>query len=75
MRDSSVYQGILEEGRAEGQLTTLRQVLRRQGEKRFGVPPPEVEAQLNQVHDTRRLERMTDRILTAADWHDLLSTP
>jgi hypothetical protein len=50
-------------------------MVRRQGEQRFGVPRPEVESLLNQVHDPRRLERMTDRILTAADWDDLLSTP
>jgi hypothetical protein len=41
MRDSSVYQGILEEGRGEGliqgELSALRRILRRQGEERFGA--------------------------------------
>ena len=44
-------------------------------EQRFGAPSQEAEALLNSIGDVQRLERMTDRVLTAADWIDLLSTP
>jgi hypothetical protein len=75
MRDSSVYQGILEEGRGEGELAALRRILRRQGERRFGVPRPEDEAALASIADVGRLDRMADRILSATSWADLLNTP
>jgi predicted transposase YdaD len=79
MRDSTVYQGILEEGRAEGrilgELTTLRRTVRRQGEQRFGPLRPEHEAALNEIIDTARLDRLAIRVLIATDWNDLLSTP
>ena len=79
MRDSSVYQAILAEGRgegrAEGALEAMRRIVRRQGEQRFGAPPPETDALLNRIGDRQRLERMTDHILFAADWMDLLNTP
>jgi hypothetical protein len=76
MRDSSVYQGILEEGRGEGELAALRRTVRRQGTLRFGSPRPEEEMVLLAIADIARLERMTDRVVTdATDWTDLLSTP
>jgi len=78
MRDSSVYQGILEEGRGEGliqgELSALRRTLRWLCEQRFGAPRPEDESALNSVADVARLERMTRRVLSAANWADLLST-
>ena len=75
MRDSSLYQGILEEGRSEGELIALRRILRRQGERRFGAPRPEEEAALASIADVARLERMIDRVPSASDWADLLNTP
>jgi hypothetical protein len=75
MRDSSTYQMILDEGRAEGRLKTLRETLHRLGRKRFGPPRLEDEAVLNAITDTERLGRMSDRVLDATDWSDLLGTP
>ena len=38
MRESSVYQGILNEGREEGRVDALQKTLLRLGRKRFGEP-------------------------------------
>jgi hypothetical protein len=45
------------------------------GGKRFGGIPPELVTRLNQIEDVAHLERISQRILDAADWNDLLSTP
>jgi hypothetical protein len=47
----------------------------RQGGRRFGAPRPEDEAALASTADIGRLDRMADRMLSATDWADLLSTP
>ena len=76
MRDSSVYQMILAEGRAEGEtmgeLNALRRVLLRLGKQRFGPLWPEDEAVLNSITDPARLERMIEYLFQAANWNDLL---
>jgi predicted transposase YdaD len=75
MRESSTYQGILEEGRIEGEAKGLRKVILRLGRKQLGVPDAAAEATLGAVTDVSRLERMSDRLLDAASWQDLLATP
>lgn len=52
---------------------TLRHTLLRQGSKKFG-PEPTAEGRLNEITDSLRLERMTERILDAASWDDLFAT-
>ncbi len=77
LEESTTYQAILAKGaikgKAEGQLQSLRATLRRQGAKKFGAPTAEVSAALDAITDVPRLERMTDRVLDATDWADLLS--
>ena len=75
MRESSTYQYILDEGRAEGQLREARKIVLRQGRLRFGAPTVEDEAAVQAVTDLERLERMGDRMLTAAGWQELLAVP
>lgn len=87
MQDSSLYQWILAEGRGEGraegraegqlqgELAALRRTLRRQGSQRFGAPHLEDETALTSIVEIARLERMIDRIRSAAGWTDLLGTP
>jgi hypothetical protein len=83
MRDSSVYQAILAEGRGEeriegliqGELAALRRTLKWFGEQRFGAPRAEDETILNSIGDVARLERMIHRSSSATDWTDLLATP
>ncbi len=79
MRESSTYQAIIEEGKAEGkaegQVEALHRSLLRLGQQRFGSPGQRVKSALLGVTDPARLERMMDRILTVAGWSDLLETP
>jgi hypothetical protein len=71
MRESTTYQYILDEGRAD----EARRILLRQGRQRFGAPTGATESAINGITDLERLERMSDHILQAADWQDLLATP
>ncbi|HEY1377268.1 MAG TPA: hypothetical protein VGF55_10765 [Gemmataceae bacterium] len=71
MRESSTYQAILDEGREDA----LKKVLLRLGRGRFGAPDPAVEAEIQAITDLARLERMSERLLTAPTWQDVLTTP
>jgi hypothetical protein len=71
MRESTTYQFILDEGRAEGS----QRVLLRQGRKRFGEPDAATQALLRAVTDLDRLDRMAERILEVSSWQELLQTP
>jgi predicted transposase YdaD len=79
MRDSTTYQAILDEGRAEGlargRADEARKILLRQGRKRFGVSGAEVEAALQGITDLERLERMSEAVLDASGWQEVLDTP
>jgi hypothetical protein len=75
MRESSGYQLILDEGRAEGRAEGVRATILRQGHTRFGPPGGAVESALQAITDLERLERMVDRVHDAVDWRDLLATP
>ncbi len=86
MRDSTTYQAILDEGRAEGeikgraegltmgQIEEARQLLLRLGRKRLGPPEPTVEATIRAINDLQRLEGLIERLLDVGDWQDLLRT-
>ena len=47
----------------------------RQGRIRFGAPTAADEAALQAITDLERLERISDHILSAAGWPDLLAAP
>jgi hypothetical protein len=70
LEDSTTYQLILERGVARGE----QQVILRLGTKRFGPPAPEVEATIRATTDPQRLERLTERVLDATSWAELLAT-
>jgi hypothetical protein len=74
MRESDTYMAILEEGAKEGELRAMRRVLLRQGRIRFGDPEASVRGALETITDIERLERLTERLLVAKDWHELLQT-
>jgi predicted transposase YdaD len=59
MRESSTYQAILEEGRAEGQQEMLLEQLR----ERFGVVPTEVESRVRTTTDPEKLRAALRAIL------------
>jgi predicted transposase YdaD len=71
MRESSAYELILDEGRAE----EAQKIIRWLASKRLGSPDESVEFTLKAIEDIERLERIIDRYNDAADWQDLLATP
>jgi predicted transposase YdaD len=70
MRESSTYQAILEEGQAEG----IQKALLLQGRKRFGAPDAATQEAVRGITDVGRLERMSERMLDALTWQELLAT-
>jgi len=78
MQESTTYQAILREGRdeglIEGRLTGERQLLIRQGTKRFGKPDAAILAAIEAIHEVERLEILGERILDpdVHDWGGLL---
>ncbi|HEV3437569.1 MAG TPA: DUF4351 domain-containing protein [Gemmata sp.] len=62
-------------GEARGRAEEARSLVLRLGAKRFGPPPAAVEATVLAISDRERLERISERILDAANWNDLLATP
>ena len=78
MRDSTSYQAILDEGRAEGeikgraegltmgQVEEARQLLLRLGRKRLGSPEPSVEETVRAIDGLPRLELLLERLLDVA---------
>jgi predicted transposase YdaD len=80
MRESSTYQAILKEGRAEGLAEGLaegavaeaRKALRLVAEPVFGSLDPRSEAALERLNDLEKLEALLPRVRTATSWQDLL---
>ena len=75
MRDSTTYQFILDEGRAEGRAEEARRILLRLGQAKFGRPNAAVETALQGISDLDRLEQLSDRLLAATSWQELLTEP
>ena len=73
MEESTTYQAILAKGRSQGLSQGLRTTLIRQGTKRFGAPNESVSAELLRISDPSQLEVLSDRILDATSWDDLLA--
>jgi hypothetical protein len=78
LKDSSFYQVMLKEGREvglhEGEIKGIRKTLIRQGRIRFGRLPRAVRAAIEAIDDLERLEHLSERVLTATSWDDLLVT-
>jgi predicted transposase YdaD len=72
MKESTTYQKILREGRAEGRAEEAKSILKRQGSKRFGTPSPRFEAAIDTIADLERLEQLTERILDVTSWEELI---
>ena len=75
MRESTAYQFILDEGRAEGRAEEARRILLRLGRKQLGAADEATEAALQAVSDLDRLERLSERLLEVSTWQELLATP
>ena len=76
MKESSTYQMILEEGRAEGRtegaVSEARKLLRRAGDGFFVHPDDRTAAAIDQIDDLARLESLFDRLRSATNWQELL---
>lgn len=74
VKESVIYQDILEEGRELGRLDQARRVLIRHGSRRFGAAPVEVREAVAAIADLDRLERMDDRVADVDGWAAVLAT-
>jgi hypothetical protein len=72
MKESTTYQAILREGAAEARLEQTKRLLLRQGRKRFGQPKASVKSKIEAIADLAQLERLSDRILDANSWDELI---
>jgi predicted transposase YdaD len=83
MRDSTTYQFILDEGRAEGLIKgeargradEARKMLLLFGRKHLGEPGAAVEAAVQAISDLERLELLAERVTDVKSWQELLQTP
>lgn len=83
MRDSSTYQMILDEGRAEGEARgrtegrteEARRMLVLVGAARLGPPDARTLATLEAIGDPEQLEQLGQRLLSVTSWAELLATP
>ena len=75
MKESSTYQAILEEGRAEGAVAEAKRVLRFLGDDAFGPPDSRTATAIERLDDLPRLEELLRRVRTAAGWRELLGRP
>jgi predicted transposase YdaD len=77
LEDSSFYQVLLkegrEEGRKQGEISGARKFLIHQGRIRFGRLPKATRAAIEAIDDLQRLERLSEQLLTATSWADLLA--
>ena len=71
MEESDTYLMILDQGEERG----LRKVILLQGEDQFGPPNASVKAELQNITDLDRLNRMARRTPKAASWQEILDTP
>jgi hypothetical protein len=68
MKESVTYQAIVEQGRVEAR----QEVLLELGEKRFGPPGESTTAAIRATTDLDRLKQLSDRLLDASSWQELL---
>ena len=79
MKESSTYQAILEEGRAEGEVrgavAEAKKVLRILGEDVFGPPDARIAARIERLKDLAQLEELVRRVRSTGSWQELLGPP
>jgi predicted transposase YdaD len=87
MRESTTYQAILDEGRAEGlakgraeglsegEAEGMRKLLLLLGRKHLGEPDAAVESAVRSINDRQRLTSLAERVTEVKNWRDLLATP
>jgi hypothetical protein len=71
LKDSSFYQVLLKEGR----IKEAQELMFRQGRLRFGRLDKATRSAIEAIDDLEPLQRLSERILTATNWRDLLAEP
>ncbi len=76
MKDSVIYQEILEEGMEKGRIGEARSMLVRLGSKRLGIPDAPTQSRLELIDNPRMLEELTERLVDGAiaSWGQLLGS-
>jgi len=79
IKDSSFYQVLLKEGLEKGQhqgrIKEAQEVLFRLGRIRFSRLDKATRSAIEAIDDLERLHRLSELILTATNWRDLLAEP
>ena len=74
MKESVIYQAIVEEGRAEGALDEARKILLRMGEEHFGTAPSaSFRKRIEATQNLDQLEQLTLRVPRLRSWDELFS--
>jgi len=68
MKESTTYQAILREGRAE----EAKRILLRLGRQQFGPTSRAIQSQLKAIVDVEKIEELADRILVVSSWDELI---
>lgn len=71
MEESATYQAII----TRGKLQEAQKLLLQLGTKRFGPPSAATRAAIEAITEVERLEQLTERLLDASSWDQLLATP
>ena len=71
VQESTTYQAILDEGRADA----FQRALLRWGRKHLGDPSAEIIAAVKAIDDVDRLERLGDHLGKVSSWQQLLAVP
>jgi hypothetical protein len=72
MKESSTYQAIVAEGRAEGRAEEARRLLFLLGQESYGVPDVTTRTAIDAIADVERLEHLVKEMRRASSWHELL---
>ena len=81
MKESSSYQAILDEGRAEGEvrgemrgeMREATKLLKKLGTRRFGAPDHSVLVAIEAIADLERIEFLLERLLEVSSWEELVA--
>jgi predicted transposase YdaD len=76
MKESVIYQAIVEEGRAEGRVEEARNLLLRIGAEHFGAPPSAaLRKRIQAIQNIGQLEEMAVHVVRLRSWEEVFSGP
>jgi hypothetical protein len=73
MKESTTYQAIVAEGRAEGRAEEARRLLLMLGEEKLGVADAASRAAVEAIGEVERLEDLIKKVSGAGSWRELLA--